>query len=143
MLQIDKQFQKEREEAEFKAGDVSARLYTKPFSPERSKKPLTHVENVILHSEVRSSQRVMYETEKQKRINLLETDNLARRALRDTKEAKDIAVYRRSLVHKANPINRYAPLIVKPSGKPVTQPISPHFEIDKVLKNKHFSSGSN
>ena len=112
-------------------------LYTKPFVPERSTRPLTRVENVILHSEQRSNQRAKFEAEKQKRTHLLEMENLQRRTLREAKEAKEIAEYRRSLVHKAMPVGHYAPLLIKPSDKPVTEPISPHFETDRVLKNKY------
>lgn len=139
LLQIDKQFQKEKKDSEFKAKDASAILYTRPFSANKSTKPLTRVENVILHSELRSNRRAKYDTDKQERVQLIETENLQRRALREAGEAKEIAAYRRSLVHKANPVGNYAPLIIKPSTKPVTQPISPHFEIDRVLKNKCFT----
>jgi targeting protein for Xklp2 len=72
-------------------------------------------------------------------VNILETENLQRRALRNAEDVKEIATYRKGLVHKANPIHHYAPLVIKPSDRPITQPISPHFEIDRVLKNKFYT----
>ena len=96
-----------------------------------------------MHSEIRSSQRAVYDKEKTKRFEVLETENLQRRALREAEEAKEITTYRKSLVHKAKPINQYAPIVIKPSTKPVTEPISPNFEVDKVLRKKYLGSESN
>jgi targeting protein for Xklp2 len=95
---------------------------------------------MVLHSEVRSNQRAKYESEKKQRVFTLEVENLQRRALREAEEAKEIAKLRRSLVHKAQPIAHYAPVIVKPSDRPVTQPMSPHFEVDKVLQRHNAGS---
>lgn len=95
---------------------------------------------MVLHSEARSNQRAKFELEKRKRANYLEVENLQRRALREAKEAKEIAHYRKNLVHKAQPIGHYAPIIIKPSDRAITQPISPHFETERVLKNKYSDS---
>ena len=100
---MENQQQNEKKEAEFKAKDASI-LYAPPFIPNKSTKPLTCVENVILHSDVRSSQRAKYEADKQVRTNILEVENMQRRALREAKDAKEIFEYRKSLVHKALPI---------------------------------------
>lgn len=91
----------------------------------------------MLHSELRSKQRLKYDSDKKKRYHMLELDNLHRRAIREESEAKEIADLRRTLVHKAQPIAHYAPTIIKPSGRPCTQPISPHFETDKVRNRKY------
>lgn len=130
---MEKQFHQEKQDAaNFKAKDASI-VYAKPFAPEKSTKPLTHVENVVLRSELRSSQRAKYEADKQERTNFLEVENLQRRALREARETKEIAGYRKSLVHKAQPIGQYRRVVIKPSDRPVTQPISPHFEVDRAL----------
>ena len=126
-LQIDGQFEREKKAAEFKAKEVPSRLYTKPLSPQKSTKPHTCVENVVLHSEVRSHQRDRYDAEKRGRADLLETEILQRKALRDAEEAKETAALRKTLVHKANPIHHYPPVMIKPSDRCVTQPISPPF----------------
>lgn len=139
-IQVENQTEQEKREAEFKARDASV-LYSKPFSPEKSTKPLTRVDNVVLHSQLRSGLRAKYEAARQGRADLLLEENLQRRALREAEEAKEVAKYRKGLVHKAQPIGRYAPVVVKPSQKPVTQPISPHFEVDRVL-SRHLSSVS-
>lgn len=123
--QIEEQFEREKKNAEFKAREVPALLHTKPLSPQKSTKPPTCAENIILHSKVRSVQRDQYEAEKQKRANILEAEILERKALRDAEEAKEIASLRKTLVHKANPIHHYTPVTIKPSDKPVTQPMSP------------------
>lgn len=86
---------------------MPALLYSKPFSPEKSTRPLTQVDNIILHSEVRSHLRGQYDAEKEKRVKIVESENLQRRALRDADEAKELAEYRKTLVHKANPIHHY------------------------------------
>ncbi len=123
---MEKEQEERKREAEFKAKDDVSYLYNKPFAPEKATKPLVHVDNnLVLHSEVRSSQRAKYEAERKKRSQLLEVENLQRRALREAKDAKEMVKYRRSLVHKAQPIVHYAPITIKPSDKPVTQPISP------------------
>ena len=134
--QIDTQFQKEKREAEFKAKKAPDLLYTKPFSPEKSTRPPTRVDNFVLHSEARSHQRDQYEAEREKRVKIVEAENLRRRALRDAGDAKELADYRKTLVHKANPVQHYAPLVIKPSDKTITEPRSPHFKIDQVLKNR-------
>ena len=85
----------------------------------------------------------MYDKEKKKRFDILEAENLQRRALREAEEAKEITTYRKNLVHKAKPINQYAPIIIKPSTKPVTEPVSPNFEVDKVLRKRYLGSESN
>ena len=81
----------------------------------------------MLHSELRSTQRLKYDSEKRQRCYLLNMENLQRRTLKEVSEAKEIAVHRKTLVHKAQPIARYAPTIIKPSERPCTQPFSPHF----------------
>ena len=129
---------REKEEAEFKAKkNVSVLLNSKPFVPEKSSHPLARVDNFVLHSELRSNQRLKYDAEKNKRSYLLEVDNLQRKALREATEAKEIAEYRKTLVHKAQPVAHYVPVVIKPSDRPCTQPISPHFESDRVLRSRN------
>lgn len=130
---MEQQSQQEKNDAEFKAKDASI-LYSKPFMAEKSSKPLTRVENIILHSSVRSSQRAEFEAIKKRKSHFVEVENLQRRALREAEEAKEIAQYRKSLVHKARPIQHYAPIVIKPSDRPVTNPISPHFKTDARRK---------
>ena len=71
----------------------------------------------MLHSELRSTQRLKYDSEKRQRCYLLNMENLQRRTLK-VSEAKEIAVHRKTLVHKAQPIACYAPTIIKPSERP-------------------------
>ena len=101
---MEEKLQKEKEEAEFKAKkNVSAILYNKPFIPEKSRHPLTCVDNFVLHSELRSTQRMKYDSEKCKRYSLLEEKNLQRRPLKEISEAKEVVEFRKTLVRKAKP----------------------------------------
>ena len=125
---MEEKQQTEKNEVKIKAKkNVSAILYNKPFVPEKPKHPLAQVENFVLHTELRSTQRMKYDSEKRQRCYLLNMENLQRRTLKEVSEAKEIAVLRKTLVHKAQPIARYAPTIIKPSDRPCTQPFSPHF----------------
>lgn len=101
--QVENQFDEETKKTNFKAS-VVPNVYGKPFAPKKSTKPLTSVGNMVLHSELRSSQRAKFDEEKLKRIHVIEEENLQRRALREAKEAKEIAALRKTLVHKAQPI---------------------------------------
>ena len=125
---MEEKLQTEKNEVKIKVKkNVSAILYNKPFVPEKSKHPLAQVDNFVLHSELRSTQRMKYDSEKRQRYYLLNMANLQRLTLREVSEAKEIAVHRKTLVHKAQAIARYAPTIIKPSERPCTQPFSPHF----------------
>ena len=97
-------FKRKREEAEFKATkNVSAILYNKPFNPEKSRHPLTCVDNFVLHSELRSTQRMKYDSEKRQKYSLLEEKNLQRRPLKEISEAKEVVEFRKTLVHRTKP----------------------------------------
>ena len=100
---MEEEFEQAKRDQEFKAVEAPG-LYDNPFVPKKSTKALTTIENVVLHSDVRSSRRAKFEREKQKRAHALETENLERRALREAEEAKQIAAFRKTLVHKPQPI---------------------------------------
>ena len=52
----------------------------------------------MLHSELRSTKRMKYDSERRQR---LEEKNLQRRALKEISEAKEVVEFRKTLVHKA------------------------------------------
>lgn len=134
-LQLEKDAKRLKDEAEFKANPPNV-LYTEPFKPQKPNHPLVTVDNVVLHSEVRSEHRAKYDAKRMREEYKKMTENLQRRALRAVEESKELADYRKKLVHKAQPIHHYAPVVVKPSEKPFTQPVSPHFRTDERLRSK-------
>ena len=97
-------------------------------------KPLLTVDNVVLHSEIRSEQRAKYDTKRMREDYERMTENLQRRALRAAEESKELTEYRKKLVHKAQPIHHYAPLVVKACDRPITLPKSPHFLTDDRIR---------
>ena len=130
---MEKESEKAKEAAEFKAHDAKV-LYTKPFQPQQSKRPLTDTDDVILSTEVRGRQRAVYDANLQLEALKKENDNLRRKALREIQEKREVTEYRKTLVHKAQPINEYAPVVIHPSDKLPTLPISPHFRTESRLR---------
>lgn len=122
--------QKAKENAEFKAKDADV-LYRAPFAPHKPLQPIAEVSNIVLHTEVRSEQRAKFEAERQEKEQQREQENRERQALAEAREAKEIALFRRSLIHKAQQIRHYAPLVVKPSTQPLTNPASPKFHLPR------------
>ena len=102
--------------------------------PKKSSKPLATIDNFQLHTELRSEKRFKFDAERYHKEREIETENLRRSALREAKEARDIAQYRKFLVHKAQPIHRYEPIVIHGSDRPATEPISPHFLTDERLR---------
>lgn len=130
---MEKESEKVKEAAEFKAHDAKV-LYTKPFQPQQSNKPLTDTDDFILRTEIRGRQRSVYNAQQQLEALKKEQDNLKRKALREIQEKREMTVYRKTLVHKAQPINEYTPVVIHPSDKLPTQPISPHFRTENRLR---------
>lgn len=124
-----------KEDVEFKANPASV-LEKEPFVPQKVVRPLLTVNNVMLHSEVRSEQRAKFDAKRMREEYEKMTENLQRRALRAKEESKELAEYRKQLVHKAQPVHHYAPIAIRPSERPFTQPISPHFHTDDRLRSK-------
>ena len=122
--------QKAKENAEFKAKDADI-LYKPPFAPNKPSQPITEVSNIVLRTEVRSEQRAKFEAERQEKEQQREQENRERQALVEAREAKEVAMFRRSLIHKAQQIRHYAPVVIKPSIQPLTHPESPKFHLPR------------
>lgn len=112
-------------------------LQKEPFIPQIPLRPLLTVDNFSLHSEIRSKQREKYDEKREAEERERMAENLQRRALRAAEESKELAEYRKKLVHKAQPIHQYAPIIIKPGERPITLPKSPHFRTDDRLRARH------
>ena len=120
--------QKAKENAEFRAKEATV-LYKPPFTAARADQPMTEVSNFVLHTEMRSKQRAKFDMELEQKELQREQENSERQAMAEAEEAKKVAAMRRSMVHKALPVRHYAPVMVKPSSRPLTAPHSPQFHI--------------
>ena len=125
-----------KEAAEFKAQEANV-LHKDPFIPHKVPRPLLTVDNIVLHSDVRSEQRAKFDAKRMREEYQRMTENLQRRALRAKEESIELAKYRKQLVHKAQPIQQFAPVIIKPSERPLARPKSPHFHTDDRLRARH------
>ena len=121
IYQIEMKRQQEKLQREFKAKkDVSSILYGKPFVPHKSNRPALRTSNFVLHSELRSQERSKYDAQKFHRNCLQEAANTERKALREAEEAREIAEYRKSLVHKPQPIG--SPVLLVQTNGAVNSP---------------------
>ncbi|KAI9137423.1 hypothetical protein BKA69DRAFT_920618 [Paraphysoderma sedebokerense] len=104
-----------------------------PFVPKKSDKPLTDHGDIVLHTNMRAEERKLFDEfleEKRK------ADQELREYVRRQKEAEEqqrLKQIRKQLVHKAQPVRSFAPVVIKTSSKPLTHPQSPM--IGKKRKN--------
>lgn len=131
--QLDREESEARAATVFKASEATV-LYEIPFMPHQSDKPVTNPDEFTLNTEVRSTQRAAFDENLQKETKRKEEDNLIRRALHEIQEKKELSDYRKSLVHKAQPIKQYSMVKVTHSDKLPTKPISPIFQLDKRVR---------
>ena len=64
LLQIEKETQRMKEDTEFRANPAFV-LQKEPFVPQKVPRPLLTVDNVVLHSDIRSEQRVPNTTQRE------------------------------------------------------------------------------
>lgn len=110
--------------AEFKATEPTS-LYSKPFEPKKSDKPLTEVININFHSDTRLQERAKFDAELREKEAAREREMAEQRARKEAEEARELKKLRQSLVHKALPIKEFRPIEIHPSSKPTTMPLSP------------------
>ena len=133
--QVAKENEEARKFAEFQATENKA-IYNKPFVPVKINKPLTDSVNLTLHTELRKEQRDKFELSKQMKDMEREMEEAKKRALREVEEAKELKLLRRSIVHKAQPIQNYSSIEIQPSSKPLTKPLSPVFTSTSRLRTQ-------
>lgn len=88
---------------------------------------IAEVSDFELNSERRAAQREDFELRKKEREAELEGQRRLREQRQKEEEEAAIAKLRAEMVHHPNPIRRYAPVVVKPSDKPLTEAESPRF----------------
>ena len=126
--QLSEMIQKEKENTEFRARDAKV-LYKAPFRTKTDNRQITEVSNIILRTELRSEQRAEYDRERKSKEEEQQQENRERQEAMEAEEARRVAQLRQRMVHKAQPIRRYAQTVVHPSLKPLTAPQSPNFHL--------------
>lgn len=123
-FQVEEELNEQRKRVVFKAHSSNV-LYQAPFVPKKSLKPNTNFEEFNLNSERRAEERAIYEMKKKEK-EMLDEELLAQReAEEEEEERRNVAMLRKQLVHKANPIRTYKHVNIGGSEKPLTQPESP------------------
>ncbi|XP_076470429.1 targeting protein for Xklp2-like isoform X3 [Babylonia areolata] len=121
----------EEEEEQKRAAQFRAQpnrtIYKEPFIPVPSTKALTEVSDFELNSDRRAQQREEFEMRKKEREAELEGHRREREQRDKEEEEAAIARLRAEMVHRPNPIRHYAPVVIKPSEKPLTAAESPQF----------------
>ena len=109
-----------------------------PFVPQKSQKALTEVSEFSLNTNRRAERREEIETFKKEREQVDEELRKQREAEREKEEKEAIALLRKQLVHKAQPIHKYKTVVVKPSDKPLTEPASPAWSEIKRRRTENY-----
>jgi hypothetical protein len=81
-----------------------------------------------LKSSLRAEDRSEYDTEKNGRITEREDENTRRKSEAQEKEVQDVAILRKSLVHKPLALRSSTEFILHPSTKALTKPSSPQLQ---------------
>ncbi|KAJ1675237.1 hypothetical protein EV182_001661 [Spiromyces aspiralis] len=119
MARLEELEQRRRERAQFKARGIPASL-DHPFVPQPSDRLPTQVEEVIMHTELRSEEREAWGEERRER-EMIRQEVLRRRQFEEElREQEEIRLLRAALVHKPEPIRKYKKVEIKPSARPPT-----------------------
>ena len=108
----------------FRASDAKT-IYNKPFVPTQSSKPLTESNGPVCHTEQRLEERAKFDNHVKKTQEMKEQVEIERQAILESEDAKQVKKLRRTLVHKAQPVQNYAPIKVQPSLKKPTTSTGP------------------
>lgn len=108
----------------FKASDAKT-IYSKQFLPTRSSKPTTESNGPLSHTEHRLEERAKFDNHIKEIQKMKEQIEIKRQDMLESEDAKQIKKLRRTLVHRAQPVQNFAPIIVQPSQKKPTAPSSP------------------
>ncbi|KAJ2394561.1 hypothetical protein GGI23_004638 [Coemansia sp. RSA 2559] len=117
---------RQRERMLFKAQPIPPSL-DHPFVPKQSAIPLTEIEEILLHTELRGEERREYDDDRRERERIREEVLARKRLEEERREDEEIKMLRKMLVHKAQPIRRYKALAIKPSDRQPTIPKTPQW----------------
>ncbi|KAJ2453169.1 hypothetical protein EV183_002416 [Coemansia sp. RSA 2336] len=119
---------RQRERQEFKARPIPESI-DRPFVPQASAMPLTAIEEVLLQTELRSEERRAYDDDRMERNRIREEVLARKRQEEERREEEEIKRLRKLLVHKAQPVRQYRPLVIQPSDRPLTVPKTPQWHV--------------
>ena len=103
-------------------------VHNAPFKPKKSLKPCTEFNEFTMHSVKRAEERETYEMHKQEREEELSAIEIQRQEEQAEEEKANLAVLRKQLVHKPNPIRKFKGVNVQRSTAPLTEPESPAWQ---------------
>ncbi|XP_046990191.1 targeting protein for Xklp2-like isoform X1 [Schistocerca americana] len=112
------------EAARFKARPPVV-LLKKPFEPVKPHRVLKEITDVCLNTEIRSKERERFEMKMKEKEVLMEERRRQLKEEQEREEEEERARLRREAIHKAQPIPKYAPIVVTKSTKELTIPESP------------------
>ncbi|KAJ2542413.1 Protein tpx2 [Coemansia sp. RSA 1853] len=119
---------RQQERKQFKARPIPASM-DHPFVPQPSALPLTAIEEILLRTELRSEERRAYDEDRTERERIREGVLARKRLEEERREEEEIKRLRKILVHKAQPVRQYKPLIIKPSDRALTVPKTPLWHV--------------
>ncbi|KAI9505701.1 hypothetical protein BX070DRAFT_220556 [Coemansia spiralis] len=117
-----------RERMLFKARPIPTSI-DHPFVPQPSSIPLTSIEEILLHTELRSEERHAYDEDRMERERIREEVLARKRQEEERREEEEIKELRKLLVHKAQPVRHYKPVIIKASDHQLTVPKTPKWSV--------------
>ncbi|KAJ2292665.1 Protein tpx2 [Coemansia sp. RSA 355] len=120
--------QRQQERKQFKARPIPTSM-DHPFVPQASALPLTAIEEILLRTELRSEERRAYDEDRTERERIREGVLARKRLEEERREEEEIKRLRKILVHKAQPVRQYKPLIIKPSDRALTVPKTPLWQV--------------
>ena len=85
------------------------------------------VSDLELNTERRAEKRAEYEAMKHEHEQEMLMMKKAQEKMREQEEQKEYERQRAAAVHKAKPIQKFKKITVKPSDRPLTQPVTPRF----------------
>lgn len=128
---ISEEERERRAAMEFKAREFKK---AKPFVPQRSTKPLTMLDNVLLNSDLRAAQRREFDNKLMAKEIAQQEAERKRQILEQERQKQEVKKLREQLVHKPLPVPETLYKIgfmPRPSEQPLTQPKTPVFGLDK------------
>lgn len=128
---VEEEERERREAMEFKARVFK---HAKPFVPQRSTKPLTMLDEVVLNSDTRAAQRREFDNKLMVKEAAQQEAERKRQILEQERQKQETKKLRAQLVHKpvAVPETLYkVGFVPRPSEQPLTAPKTPVFGLDK------------
>lgn len=98
--------------------------------------PLADISEFEFNTAKRMVKRDAYETHKKAKQDELDNIRKQEQKMRAAEERAEMDRLRKEAVHKAKPVKHYKGVEVRPSVRPLTQPMSPRFKTDTRLRTR-------